>query len=99
MEYDLLVRATMLKLSPVMSWMVMPFQAVVELASPSHAMWQVDPALKISAGAGSLGDTSARAIRGAASTKRAVKTGAENIEARVILCGDGVELLAKKVSP
>ena len=96
-NYDLLVRAIMLKLSPVMSWMVMSFHEVVELASPSHAMWQVVPALKTSAGAGSVGVTSARAMRGAASTKRAVKTGAENIvEATVILC---VDLRAKNVSP
>jgi len=54
-----LVKCTILRLSPVMSSMLSVFQTPE--ASGVHAMWQVEPSLKISPGPGSEGVGSAKA--------------------------------------
>lgn len=63
----------MLMLSPVMSSIAMFFQFVEELVSPLQVMRQVEPALKVSPGAGPVGSTSARTSKGAAKAKSATK--------------------------
>lgn len=69
----------MFKLLPDMSSMAMLFHTVGEEVSPFQATWQVCPEVNTSLGAGSVGVTSARATKGAASARSAVNVYAVNI--------------------
>ena len=60
-----LVKGTIAKLLPVMSWMFITFHWPV--VSGSHSMWQVAPALYLSPGPGTVGFGSARTAAIAAS--------------------------------
>jgi hypothetical protein len=73
------VRWIMSRLSPVMSSMAMFFQAVVELESPDQVVVQLEPASKMSPGAGVRGLTSARTTSGATRARRATKVCVANI--------------------
>lgn len=70
------MRATIWRLSPVMSWMFITFHSPDE--SGVHAIWQVLPALKTCPGLGAEGVGSAKATKAKDRTK-AEKVPRENI--------------------
>jgi len=56
-----------------MSSIAIFFQTVVELVSPCQVIRHLEPSLKLSPGAGSVGITSARAKNGSEKTRSAIK--------------------------
>jgi len=77
MQQHGLVRGTIFKLSPVMSWMMSVFQVLVW--SGSHPIVQEEPCWKTCPGLGDVGVTSAKAVNAMdkATVEKALR---ENIE-------------------